>query len=303
MYNKGKKTLKGCDKVDDYERIQHAVRFMEENLQNELKVTDIASKACFSPFHFQRLFQAISGFSVQEYIRRRRLSEAAGLLKETGRSILDIAIDFQYGSQEAFSRAFANCFGITPGKYRKTNIDLNDQHEINFLDFKTSINEDESIPRPNIIQLDSIQIVGYEYHTDLNGERYFADIPGFYHDFGANEYYMQIPGKAAPDMSYGISCNFQDEGGFSFVVGEAVQKPTETIPESFVHLDIPGGTYAMFEVNGRTELVQNTRRYIYHTWLPNANYERREGPDFEVTDVRRSCFPDDMKMKIYIPIF
>lgn len=302
MYNKGKKTPKGCVKVDYYERIQSAVHFMEENLKKELPITDIASKACFSPFHFQRLFQALSGFSVREYIRRRRLTEAANLLKKTNRTILDIAIDYQYGSQEAFSRAFAHCFGITPAKYRRSTIQLDGQSIINFLDLKTSLNGDESIPKPAIMHLDSIPVIGYEYHTDLNDEQYFEDIPGFYHDFGANEYFLKIPDKAAPDMSYGISCNFRDEGAFSFIVGEAVLSSAQNTEDRFVHIEIPGGKYAVFDVSGPTEQVQNTRRYIYRTWLANANYERREGPDFEVTDVRRSAYPHDMKMKIYIPI-
>ncbi|MDE1376708.1 GyrI-like domain-containing protein, partial [Bacillus licheniformis] len=55
-------------------------------------------------------------------------------------------------------------------------------------------------------------------------------------------------------------------------------------------------------VNGSTESVQNTRRYIYGSWLMNTNYERTEGPDFEVTDVCRSVPPNEMKMTIYIPL-
>lgn len=113
--------------MDDYERIQNAVHFIEEHLQNDLNITDIAAKSCFSPFHFQRLFQAISGFSVYQYIRNRRLSEAALLLEKTDRSILDIAIDFGYGSQEAFGRAFSQYFGITPAKYRKAKVKLDFQ--------------------------------------------------------------------------------------------------------------------------------------------------------------------------------
>ncbi|WP_368031681.1 AraC family transcriptional regulator, partial [Bacillus licheniformis] len=59
--------------MNDYERIQNAVQFIEEHLQNDLNISDIAAKSGFSPFHFQRLFQAISGFSVYQYIRNRRL--------------------------------------------------------------------------------------------------------------------------------------------------------------------------------------------------------------------------------------
>ncbi|MEI5909282.1 helix-turn-helix domain-containing protein [Bacillus spongiae] len=93
--------------------------YIEENLHHKLSTTNIDSKSCYSAFHFQRSFQAISGFSVKQYIRKRRLFHAAVLLKESRRSILDIVVMFQYGSQEAFTYAFVNCFRITPGKYRK----------------------------------------------------------------------------------------------------------------------------------------------------------------------------------------
>ncbi len=288
--------------MDYYERIQSAVHFIEENLRNELKITDIAAKSCFSPFHFQRLFQAVSGFSVQKYIRNRRLSEAAVALKETNRTILDIAIDFQYSSQEAFSRAFSQCYGITPAKYRKTKIGLDHQAKMNFLDYKNKIKGELTMAKPNITHLDAIHIIGYEYRTNLNNETYFQDIPGFYFDFGKHEYYLKIPNKAAPSMSYGISCNFQDEGEFSFIIGEAIQEPVKEIPEPLVYFKIPEGKYAIFDVKGPSESVQNTRRYIYGTWLPNSNYERKEGPDFEVTDVCNSSYPQDMRMKVYIPI-
>ena len=181
--------------MNDYERIQNAVQFIEEHLQNDLNITDIAAKSCFSPFHFQRLFQAISGFSVYQYIRNRRLSEAALLLEKTDRSILDIAINFGYGSQEAFSRAFSQYFGITPAKYRKAKVKLDFQSKINFLEYKERMTGDMNIPKPHITHLNDIHMIGYEYRTNLNDEKYFEDIPKFYNDFGRNGYFMQIPQK------------------------------------------------------------------------------------------------------------
>lgn len=285
--------------MDYFERIQNAIEYIEKNLQNELKIIEISSKAYFSAFHFQRLFQAITGLSVQQYIRNRRLSEAATLLKETRKSILEIAISFGYGSQEAFTRAFVNCFGITPAKYRKEDTPISQQFKINFLDYTKG---DLSMNKPEITRLKKIYVIGYEYKTNLNNEKYFAEIPGFYLDFGRNQYYQRIPKKIAPNMSYGISTNFHDDGQFSFMVGEEVQELNTELENGFVNIEIPEGKYAEFKVNGTSDSVQNIRRFIYGTWLPNSNYERDDGPDFEVTDVLNSTFPNEMKMKIYIPI-
>ena len=286
--------------MDYYNRIQHAIEFIEENLQEVLSITEIASKAYFSAFHFQRLFQAISGFTVQLYIRKRRLTEAAILLKETDKSILEIAISFQYGSQEAFTRAFESCFGMTPAQYRKKEISIDYLTKIKFMDYQKRTQKDIDIHKPEIIHLSKIDIIGYEYKTNLNNEKYFEEIPGFYDDFGRNEYYLRIPNRISPAFAYGIGCNFYDDGKFSFIVGETVRQAEKKLEDGFVNLEIAEGRYAVFKVAASVGLAQNTWRYIYSTWLPNSNYERREGPDFEVTDVCNSI--NKLSMKIYIPI-
>lgn len=288
--------------MDHYVRIQQAINFVDEHLTEELPITEIAAQAHFSAFHFQRLFQAISGFGVQEYVRKRRLSEAAVLLKETSRNVLDIAVLYQYQSQEAFTRAFEKHFGMTPGKFRKSDIQPVLQPRMDFLKIRHLIKGEIYVNKPSIVMLDDILIVGRSHQTSLHEEKYFAEIPGFYQAFGSNQDYLRIPNKAAPDMSYGISCDFADDGSFSFVVGEAVQHFPEVIPEGFVTMTLPAGKYAEFKVNSFADQVQNIRRYIYGTWLPSSNYERREGPDFEVTDVVNSRYPDQMKMSIFIPL-
>ncbi|ADO57287.1 AraC family transcriptional regulator [Paenibacillus polymyxa] len=287
--------------MDYFKRIQCAIEFIELNLREDLKIAEVASQAYFSAFHFQRVFQAISGFTVQQYIRRRRLSEAAKRLKQSNQKVLDIAIEYQYNSQEAFTRAFEKSFGITPGKYRNCDIELSGQSKINFLDYQKNATEELEVNKPVILQLETTKIVGYEYKTNLNNEQHYKEIPGFYEHFGAHEYFMCIPNKIAPGMSYGIACRFEDNGAFSFVVGEEVEKESKELAEGFINMEIPAGKYAEFDASGSNGRVQNIRDFIYGTWLPNSNFERREGPDFEITDVMNSS-PDHLNMKVYIPI-
>ncbi|MCM3595152.1 effector binding domain-containing protein [Metabacillus idriensis] len=288
--------------MDTYHRIQKSIEYIETKLFEELKIQNVAAQSYFSPFHFQRMFQAISGFTVQEYIRNRRLSEAAVLLKKDI-PIIQIALDCQYGSQESFTRSFSAFSGITPSKYRKSQAALKLQPKINFLAFQHNLKGEIHMNKPQIVNLPPIQIIGCEYKTNLNNDAYFEDIPGFYHDFGMNEYFMKIPGKLAPGMSYGIACTFEDDGGFTFVIGEESKACDAKLDAPLIQMKIPEGKYAEFKVNGSADLVQNNRKYIYGTWLPQSNFERREGPDFEVTDVLGSSYPEKMKMKIYIPVY
>lgn len=291
--------------MEHYIRIQHAVDYIEERLQEPLSIADIASAAGFSVYHFHRLFHAVSGFTVQEYMRRRRLTEAAAMLQETEQSVLHIAVAFQYGSQEAFTRAFAACFGITPAKYRQQDLQVVDpQPKMDLASFTPNIQGGLHMVKPEILQLGAIKLMGRNYETSLTRETYFEDIPGFYRDFGARETFMQIPGRARPGFAYGVGHSYREDGGFRFLIGEEVEAFPEAAAEAGIDLDcleLPAGNYAAFKVDSAPELGQNTWKYIYGTWLPNSNYKRADGPDFEVTDVMHSN-PGRIRMTIYIPI-
>ncbi|MGE6260044.1 effector binding domain-containing protein [Heyndrickxia sporothermodurans] len=282
--------------MEYYKRIQAGIDLIEDRLEELITVQDIAMEASFSPFHFQRLFQAISGFSIQSYIRKRRLSEAAKQLKHSNERIIDIAVTYQYHSQEAFTRAFKECFGVTPSKYRRNPESTFFQQKLNLLDFHKI--GGLTMPKPVLQQLSKRYICGYEYKTNLCEEKHYKDISDFYHDFKVNEHYLKFP-DITPDQAYGVACHFQDDGGFSFVVGGEVEEGTSSSENGFTIVELPEGLYATFE---NTDEVPKMRDYIYGVWLPNSQYERREGPDFEITDLTKTMNEQRIIMTIYIPI-
>lgn len=283
-----------------FERIQRAVDFIEAHLQAELNMAEIAAEACYSAFHFQRLFRAISGLSVQTYVRQRRLSEAARMLRDPACSVLDAALAYGYQSHEAFSRAFAASFGINPSECRCQPEPLVGQARMEFL-------PRQSEPGQTVCKAPSIRfhepylLIGKTRTTNLESD-YYADIVSFYHEFGDTESYLQIPNRAAPAWCYGVSYDHRDNGDFAFLVGEQVTHLPEALPEGFVSLTLPSGYYAEFEAYGPAITGKIVRDYIHGTWLPNACYERTEGPDFEITDVCNSRYPDAMRIKVYIPL-
>ncbi|MFL0373906.1 effector binding domain-containing protein [Paenibacillus amylolyticus] len=288
--------------MDHYTRIQLAIEYLEQHLQDDFNIRETSAAANFSAFHFQRLFQAITGFTVLEYVRRRRLTEAAGMLRGTSEGILDIAMSFGYQSQEAFTRAFSTYFGMTPAKLRKLEAEqlslLKMQRSIDFNDYRTSLGGTFHMNTPRLVTLAPNWIIGYEYKTNLNDNQHYAEIPGFYHDFGMEQKFMAIPERTRHDMAYGVACHFEEDGAFSFIVGEESSGASQVIEPGFTSIEIPGGLYAEFTVEGSG---QDIRKMIYGSWLPQSNYERREGPDFEVTDVWKST-PEQLDMKIYIPL-
>lgn len=101
-----------------YEQIQQSVDFIEENLFESVASGAAASAACMSVRSFRRYFPALTGYRFGEYVRKRRLSEALGILMRSDDSVLRIALDVGYDSHEAFTRAFKNEFGAAPSRFR-----------------------------------------------------------------------------------------------------------------------------------------------------------------------------------------
>ena len=104
--------------ADWHARIDRARRLIEERLDDDLTLEDLASAAHYSMFHFHRLFRAHSGEAVREHIRRLRLERAAHRLTHGDDGILGIALDAGYESHEAFTRAFKAHFGVAPSVFR-----------------------------------------------------------------------------------------------------------------------------------------------------------------------------------------
>src|SRR5579862_6034187 len=99
---------------------QKALWYIESHLAGPMTLDDISDVAGISRFHMVRAFAAATGFSVMRYVRARRLSEAARALAAGAPDILHVALDADYGSHEAFTRAFRDHFGITPETVRAT---------------------------------------------------------------------------------------------------------------------------------------------------------------------------------------
>ncbi|MBN1220034.1 MAG: helix-turn-helix domain-containing protein [Anaerolineae bacterium] len=105
--------------MDYIDPINRAIDHIEDNLAQPIKLDKVAAVAGYSRFYFDRLFLANLGETPARYIRKRRLSEAARELVISKKNILDIALDYQFQSQEAFTRSFKRMFRLSPAAYRK----------------------------------------------------------------------------------------------------------------------------------------------------------------------------------------
>ncbi|MDR0324920.1 MAG: AraC family transcriptional regulator [Oscillospiraceae bacterium] len=101
------------------DRMNHVIEYIEDNLTEKIDYSVIARLACCSVYNLQRVFSFLLNIPLSEYIRNRRLTEAAERLRQKGGRVLDIAVLYQYESQEAFTRAFIKFHGVTPASVKK----------------------------------------------------------------------------------------------------------------------------------------------------------------------------------------
>ena len=96
-----------------------AIEYIESNLTHEITVNDVAKHVYASNAHYQRVFSLATGITIGDYIRNRRLSLAGQDLLYSMNKIIDVAMKYQYDSQESFTKAFTRFHGITPNSARK----------------------------------------------------------------------------------------------------------------------------------------------------------------------------------------
>lgn len=104
--------------------IKKSIEYIEHNLSKKIELKELADKVFLSKYHFHRVFHAVVGEPVAEYIRKRRLIEAANQLICTEDKIIDIALKYQFSSQEAFTKAFKKLYGIPPREFRRNRLNV-----------------------------------------------------------------------------------------------------------------------------------------------------------------------------------
>ena len=102
------------------QRINRVIDYLRRNLDRQVKLEELAKVACFSEFHFHRIFSAISGETLNGFTNRLRLEKAARLLRYSDQSLTDIALHCGFSSSATFSRAFRSAYDTSPSQFRKS---------------------------------------------------------------------------------------------------------------------------------------------------------------------------------------
>lgn len=175
--------------MDTLERFNAALAYIEMNLDNEIDNKEISKIALCSPYQFQSLFAAMSGITLAEYIRSRRLDRAAFDLQNTNERISEIALKYGYDSPTAFNRAFQKMHGMPPSKVRLVKeLKLKAFPPIKFqLCIKGA-----SILNYRIVKQKAFRMIGYKLSTSTDNFKQFETIPQFWNKTFANGNFQKL---------------------------------------------------------------------------------------------------------------
>jgi AraC family transcriptional regulator len=271
---------------------QKALWYIEGHLAKALTLDEISAVAGVSRFHLVRAFGAATGFSVMRYVRVRRLTEAARALAAGAPDILSLALDADYGSHEAFTRAFRVHFGVTPETVRASAcLDHLKLQEPILMD--STATDNLKPPRFAIGKAMLVAGVGDRFSHE-NG----AGIPGLWQRF--HQMVDGIPGRVG-QVAYGVCCNGDDAGNFDYIAGVEVADFSD-LPREFNRVRIPEQKYAVFTHDEHISTIRRTVNAIWNHWLPQSGFQVADAPNFERYDENFDPRTGNGGLEIWVPI-
>lgn len=284
-------------KLETIMLLNNTLEYIERNLDKTLNIDDISKVACSSRYHFQRIFYALTGFTVTQYIKNRRLTLAAEELVATDKRIIDIALKYGYESQEAFTKAFKRLHGVSPSALRKLNGKIKAFPKISF---QVSIKGECEITY-RLVEKEGFKVFGAEFTTTKVNDAAYREIPEFISNIfedGTQDRINQILGKPKGSLLDGFHYDFKEDGTRKYMMG--YEMPKAEISDEFSMIQVPKLTWAVFEGNGVTPdnlILHDIWRRIYSEWFPSSGFEQVEGPCIE-----KNFWNHEYKCEVWIPV-
>lgn len=254
----------------------NAMDYIEENLTGEIDWAEVGRRALCSGQQFARTFALIIGIPLSEYVRRRRLTQAAQDLQMRGDKVIDVAMRYGYASPTAFQRAFVIFHGVTPSQARKPGARLQAYPPISF---QMTIQGGIAL-QYRIEEKPAFRVVGaMEEINMVNGEN-FVRIPKMWEEF-PEERSATLGGEYADgkyDGMFGVMSMAPDKPD-TLVYGICVSSERKDLRDWMQARDVAAATYAVFETS--LAAIQEITKRIYAEWLPSSGYAHAGVAEFE----------------------
>lgn len=291
--------------------IQSAIDYIEAHLTEPIDYGRLAKESFSSSYHFQRVFSILSGYTLGEYIRNRRLSLAGTELASGKDKVIDIAAKYGYESPDSFAKAFQKFHGITPSQARGNGAKLKN---FSRLSFKITL-EGGNFMDYRIEEKGAMILTGYKQRFSGTPENRGTQDLDFWVNTRVNQYLLEALAHDC-DTTYEVLMNFGDDG-YDFYIATNVDPLVRSLmPQElgefanrFEFISIPAGTYLICETERcryPADLVAELRRRAVTEWLPSSGYELTNAPEITVAhwfyQYQNDKLNDSRYVELWLPI-
>lgn len=288
--------------------IRSAIDYMEENILTVSGPDEVAENVYISALYLQRGFQIVTGFTIGEYIRNRRLYLAARRLAETDCRVIDAALEYGYETPESFTKAFTRFHGASPSDVRRDKTLIK-----SFLPLRIHIIiQGGNSMDFTIEKMAAFKVIGFS--REFSFEDSYKKIPLFWDEM-TEKYESKLMNGASPsnEIEQAICDNRIGEfgvciddgnmnGKFRYMI--AGRYSGGNVPKEMTVFELPEAEWAKFRCIGKMpQALQSVNTQIWNEWLP-GNKDFEIGGSFNIEWYSNSTSPDspDYQSAIWIPV-
>ena len=267
------------------------IDYIERVLNDEIDEKQVAYLSGYSFAMFSRLFSILTDMTLSEYIRNRRLSEAAILLRETDKKIIDIAMNYGYESPDSFTTAFKNIHGYTPSEVRNGK----PFKLVSRVQLALSVRGGRSMKIT--IQKKKAFIVAGINEQSINSSLCSSVWDKLYGKYSHDELASLGEGQ-----SVGVCHDIENPGTINYMAGYIVKDANKAENMGLDILEVEEAEYAIVELTGSVpDCIHNGWKYAMEVFFPEYGYVHSGSPDFEYY-YEGDMDNKDYKMELWIPI-
>lgn len=292
--------------MESWEGIKNTLEYIEGNLSEKIEIQDLSKMAHLSPFYYQRLFRRLVGKTVMEYIKLRRLANAACALLSEDR-IVDVGLNFGFENHETFTRSFKEAYGLTPDAYRKHPRPLSHFIKPDLSMQYCLIDEGVPLVADGIVLEVNRKRLNYERHfaglfidTKFSNDPSLDFLAELWHTFHNKKH--SINNLKQNGNEIGVGSPSEKEGYLKYFVGKETLDINHQ--KDFINWPMPSGNYIIcsFEAENfhllTTDALDKAVKYMYDTWL------KKKGITTEpfMAELYYDTAPESAAMEVWLKI-
>lgn len=280
--------------------LNQVMDYIEEHLTDDLTLELIADYAGVSDYHFRQVFFYLSGFTLSEYVKNRRLSEAT-LDLLAGERVTDVAFKYGYQSLDGFTRAYKKWSGTLPSDVLKTGTGKTFPK----LSFVISVKGGEAVDF-RIEEMPAFNLVGVTARVPMQFKGINQEIVKLAESITEEQRkqmraLQNLEPREIVNASWEADFQFMKEEGYlTHLIG--VLTTEEDIPPTLEKVPVGAYTWAVFPNEGPfPATLQETYARVYGEWLPSANHEVINAPRFSFTKMDPEK-PNYAYSEVWLPV-